>query len=516
MIPGVAPRLARNSLYAAVKSALSLLLLLLVMPYAVGVLGKELYGIWALAAVVTAYAQLGDFGIAESVVKYAAEYRARRDGVALNRLVNTAIVSYLALAAAIGGALWAGLPLIARDLLLIPEPLLGEAVLIFRLAVGIFFVNMVMGVFASLILATQQMGYTAVVNVVSALLGALGTVVLLWQGFGLRGLLLTHGLVALVAGVMNLWFARRLFPELSLRPWRWGRVDTFREIVGYSWKAQTSNLAQQLIFQVDRILLSRYLGLEAVTYYEIGSTAALYARTFVVSLFSPMMPAASDLHARGERQLLPGLYRRAFKFAVLVAVPCFLLGAGLAYPFVSCWMGAGFELSALTLQLLLPVYLLNVLTAPGVFLLNGMGRPELAMKAAVLAGLANLALCLILVKVFGYYGLIAGITLALTISTLYFGVVLHRALPELSPAIYPATLFKPLFFCVPLAVILHFQQALPGTMGLPGLLLLALSAFAIVAVLLFKSNYLDEYERMVLTDAFGCRRSSLQPGTGHE
>lgn len=495
----IAPRLARNSLYFAIKSAIALALMLLVMPYAIRVLGKEVYGIWALAGVVTSYAQLSDFGIAESVIKYAAEYRARRDGAAINRLINTVIVTHLLLALVVGWLLWLLLPFVASNILRIPLSLQEEAVLIFRLSVVVFFVNMVTGVFASLIIATQQMGYVTTVNIISACMGALGAIVFLSQGFGLRGLIMTNAGVALIAAILNVWFAYRLTPGLRINPVRWADKGMFKHILGYSWKTQTSNLAQLLIFQFDRILLSRYLGLEAVTYYEVGSNAAMYVRTFVMALFSPILPAASELQANEERQLLVGLYQRAFKFAVLIAVPLLFLVAGLAYPFVSLWMGAGFELSALTLQLLMPIYLVNILTGPGMFLLNGIGSPEVAMRAAVIAGITNLFFCLTLIKTVGYFGLIAGIGISLLIAAFYFFTSLHRSLPELGRGMYWVALLKPLLYCTPVALGLHSLAPTLIRGGFPAFIAVGLACLGGVGYLLLKGNYLDNFEREVLS-----------------
>ena len=502
MTSGIAPRLARNSLYSALKSGISLALLLVVMPYAIRVLGKEVYGIWALAALVTSYAQLSDFGIAECVVKYAAEYRVRQDSIAINRLVNTVVATYLVLTVVVGGLLWLVLPYIAREILLIPATLQGEAILIFRLAVGIFFVSMVTGVFASLIVATQQMGYAATVNIVSACLGALGAIVFLSQGFGLRGLIMTNAVVALVAAVLNVWFAYRLLPDLRLNPLRWADKQMLRHILGYSWKTQTSNLAQLLIFQLDRILLSRYLGLEAVTFYEVGCNIAMYARTFVMTLFSPMIPAASALHAEHDQGVLAGLYRRSFKFAALIAIPCCLLVVGLAHPFIHVWMGEGFALSAVTLQLLLPIYLLNILTSPGVFLLNGMNRPEIGMKAAVFAGVTNLFLCFFLIRSAGYFGLIAGIALSLSGAAIYFVLMLHHNLPGLEWKMYRPIFLGPLLVCVPAALLLHFSGPSLGLATLPMLGMTALLYLGGVALFLLKTGYLDAFERQILFGAF--------------
>jgi len=502
----IAPRLARNSFYYALKSVVALASMLLVTPFIVGMVGTELFGVWALAAVVTSYAQLSDFGMTESVVKYAAEYHALRDTDALNRLVGTVVVLYLALAVLVGGLLLLAIPLVVRDLLLIPASLQQEAILIFRLSVAIFFGNMVMGVFASLVIATQQMGYATSVNVASTCVGAAGTFFFLWQGMGLRGLVLTNAIVAVFVAALNLLLACRLCPGLRLRP-RWIDRTMVRRVFGYSWKVQTSNLSQLLVFQLDRVLLSRYLGLEAVVFYEIGSNIALYARTFITALFSPLLPAASVLHAHNERALLTGLYQRASKFLALIAIPFCLLVIGLAPPFIRLWMGPGYELAALTLQLLMPVYLINVLTAPGVFILNGINRPEIPMRAAVCAGAINLLACLLLVRVAGYFGLIAGIALSLSLSAGYFAGMLHRALPDLDRRMYGGIFFKPLLFSLPAAWGLHHFDAACPIAHVAVLTAAGGIYLVMVGGLLLGSGYLDDFERRQLLGLFPWRRA---------
>lgn len=505
MASDLAPRLARNSLYHGVRSVIALASMLLVTPFILRVVGTEQYGIWALAGVVTSYAQLSDFGIGESVVKYAAEYHALRDSERLNRLVNTVLVTYLGLACLLGGGLLLVLPWVADRLLHIPLPLQPEAVLIFRLAVVIFFVNMLVGVFAALVTASQQLGYSTAISIASTVLGLAGTFGFLLHGFGLRGLVATNALVALFVAILSSLVAWRLYPQLRINPLRWLDGAMFRQVFGYSWKVQVSNLAQLLIFQVDRILLSRYLGLEAVAFYEIGSSLALYARTFVLALFSPLLPAVSELHARREHAYLAGLYHRSCKFMAMLAIPFCLLVVGLAHPFFNYWMGAGYGLAATTLQLLLPVYLLHILTSPGVYILNGIDRPEIAMRGAVFAGVTNLCLCFVLVRSAGYFGLIAGIAISLTLAAGYLLAMIHRQLPGLDPTIYRRSCLRPLLFAVPAALLLHFCFA---TLGITGILpvILAAGLFLGGATLTtLQGNYLDAFERQILSGIFVAR-----------
>ena len=505
MASDLAPRLARNAGYHALRSVIALAALLLVTPFIIGVVGTEQYGVWALAGVVTTCLQLGDFGIGESLVKYAAEYHAVRDSARLNRMVNTALVTYLGLALLLGGALLLTMPGIAAALLHIPAPLLEEAVLIFRLAVIIFFFNMVMGIFSALVTATQQLGYTTAISIASTLLGVVGTFSFLLMGYGLRGLMATNAIVAVFVAVCSALAAWRLHPQLRLNPVKWLDREMFRQIFGYSWKVQVANLSQLLIFQVDRILLSRYLGLEAVAFYEIGSSFALYARTFALALFSPLLPAVSELHARREHELLAGLYRRALKFMAMSAIPFGLMVVGLAHPFMQAWMGEGFGLAATTLQLLLPLYLLHALTAPGAYILNGINRPEIAMRGAILAGVGNLLLCFVLVRSVGYFGLIAGIGVALLLAAAYLFKMIHRYLPEVGTAVYRGSFVRPLLFALPAAALLHFGFAALGIAGLLPVILAAAIFLGGMALLLWRGSYLDAFEREVLVGVFGRR-----------
>jgi O-antigen/teichoic acid export membrane protein len=497
----IAPRLARNSVYYAIKSVVALAAMLLVTPYVLNTVGKAQYGVWALAGVLTSYAQLSDFGITESLVKYASEYHEKQDIFNLNRLVNTALVFLLLLAAIIGGIIFLALPFITKAILNIPEYFQAEALIIFRMSILIFLVNIVFGVFMTLIISSQQIGYTCFINVSSTVVGVIGTVTFLKMGWGLRGLVATNCIVAAFTGLLSIYFAFRLFPELRLGFRKWVDRPMFRQIFSFSWKVQTTSISQLLIFQIDRILLSRYLGLEAVAYYEVGSNIAFYAKTFLNVLFAPLVPAVSALQASDGYAIITGLYNRSFKFLVMLAVPFCLLAAALANPFIRMWMGDGFALSALTLQLLMPAYLLNILIGPGVFILNGMARPEIAMRAALTAGILNLALCFVLVKTVGYFGLILGITISLIVSTLYFATMFHQVLPEVGWDMYRRALLKPMICSIPAALLLYGADRYLDLSHIGSLLVASLVYAVLVVTLLFKVKYLDDFEEKIFFGA---------------
>jgi len=501
----IAPRLARNSSYYAIKSVVALAAMLLVTPYIIVTIGTARYGVWALVGVMTSYAQLSDFGISESLVKFASEFHANQDDISLNRLVNSASVLLMTIAVSVGTLLYLALPFIINEILNIPPALQEEALIVFRLSALIFLVNVVLGIFTTLIISSQQIGYTCFINISSSIVGVVGTFVFLHQGWGLRGLVATNAVVACFTGLLNIYFAFRIFPELRFNFFRWVDRPMLKRIFSFSWKVQTTSISQLMIFQIDRIFLSRYLGLEAVAYYEVGSTIAFYAKTFLGVLFAPIVPAVSALQAKNEHGMIAGLYKRSFKFMALLSIPfCFLIIA-LADPFIRIWMGPGFGLSALTLQLLLPAYLLNVLTGPGVFILNGINRPDIAMRSALIAGVVNLLLCFVLVKTVGYFGLILGINLSLLTSASCFISMFHRVLPDIGWGLYKA-LYKPLLFSLPSALLLYYLDTHLNFAHITTLVASVLLYLAVMALFFYKSSYLDEFERKIFSGIFLFKR----------
>lgn len=280
----------------------------------------------------------------------------------------------------------------------------------------------------------------------------------------------------------------------------------FNQIFTFSWKIQTTSVSQLLVFQLDRILLSRYLGLEAVAYYEVGSNIAYYAKTFLGVLFAPILPAVSALQAKNEHAMISGLYSRSFKFMVMLAVPFCLLVIALASPFIQMWMGPGFGLSAITLQLLIPAYLVNVLTGPGSFILNGMNRPDVAMRSALFAGITNLLLCFVLVKTVGYFGLIIGITVSLVTSAAYFISMLHQVLPNIEWSMYKTVFFKPLVFSIPAALSLYYLDYYWSLANFTALTMTSLFYITLIVLLFLKSSYLDDFERKIFGGLFLFKR----------
>jgi len=137
---------------------------------------------------------------------------------------------------------------------------------------------------------------------------------------------------------INTVFAKKLFPDLNINFRRHFNRDILIMIIRFGSKIQITNLTQLFVFQIDKMLISHYFGLYALSNYEIANRLATQARSLIASIFIPMTPAASALQASQEDGRVANLYRRSFKYMSIITVPFCFLVIVLAHPFVNAWM----------------------------------------------------------------------------------------------------------------------------------------------------------------------------------
>jgi len=114
------------------------------------------------------------------------------------------------------------------------------------------------------------------------------------------------------------------------------------------------------------------------------------------------------------------------KYLILAGTPVFIMGFAFAHSFIQIWLGAGYDRTAFTLQLLLVAGFINFLTGPGFYIFNGTGKPQYGMYISVLSTIMKLTLSIILIIKFGYYGTVLGTCISFIICSVIFLVIFHK------------------------------------------------------------------------------------------
>ena len=307
--------------------------------YIVWKLGNEAFGVWAVVGVIISYFTLTDFGVGWSFVKYISEYYTKKDYISINRVLNTGFVFYTAVALVIL-ILALGLNRWVLSFFPISPDLIDDATFALIGSALIVALGRPFGGFGAVIIGLQRYDIRTGLDIFQSLINVGGTVAFLELGYGLKGLII-NGLCHSALGiVLSMIFAYRLLPELRFNPFLFWDRTIFKKLFSYGSKIQLSNLCQNIIdAQVDKLLLGYFLSLSAVTFYELGRRIAHLTRSGPILLLGAIMPMASELDAKADRNTIEKLYMKGSKYLVILSVPLVLFVFMTAPAIMSAWMG---------------------------------------------------------------------------------------------------------------------------------------------------------------------------------
>jgi O-antigen/teichoic acid export membrane protein len=423
------------------------------------VLGKTQFGIWAIAGVVTSYAQLSEMGMNTAILKYVAEHWSKKEINRISNIVSTALFSF----AIIGGIVVLTILLtcnfIVASILNVSPDLQDEVIFVIKWVIIIFYFNIVFSVFNSILQGIQRMDVTNVIVVSSKILNALSLYAFLSAGFGLKGLVLNSALISFLTITSNVFYAKRLVKGLKINPFRVSYYE-FRRIIKYSLNIFVANLMGLGQEPINKIILSAYTSLSSVTFYEIGCRVRHMAGQLFSIGIMPLLPASSDLHGANRKHEMEQLFLSIARKLYIYAMPFYLIGIVLAEPLVQVWLGDGYKMAAQAIQFLLLGSLLSLLVTPHYLILQGIGKPHLSTVISGINGLANIIIAILLVRLIGFHGVLVSLLSSVLLAAIATIYLFHRATGfHFSTYIRSLPLRTIVTWCAVTAVLLFFVSA---------------------------------------------------------
>jgi O-antigen/teichoic acid export membrane protein len=201
--------------------------------------------------------------------------------------------------------------------------------------------------------------------------------------------------------------AKVAFPGLSIRPSRFSRVR-LREVTSFSLYLFAIDIAVQIGFNMDNLVVGASLGTAAVALYAVASRLADYQRQLCNQFNSFLFPVVVGYGARGNQPALRAMLVDGTRiaFGLVTGVTLCLLAFG--RPLVLRWMGPGFAESLPPLFILAAAGVALVGQGPLGNILLGTGRHRLVAVASLAEALINLVLSLAFVRIWGIAGVALG------------------------------------------------------------------------------------------------------------
>jgi len=401
-LPGIARNVSTRYLVIGVEAALGVLLL----PFNLAHLGTDTYGLWMVAASITAYFSILDLGYGGALVKFVAQYRARQDARAINEILSTLFLLFTG-AGLLAWLVAAGLAY-RLDWFFDLSPAqaeTGRTVLLIvsaNVAAGFAF-----SVFGGVINGFQRYDLNNLVGMVSSVVVAIVNVAVLAAGYGLVALVAATTTVRLASYVVYRHNAYRVFPALSISP-SLASAGRLREVTGFSVFMLLLDWAAKVNYSVDALVIGAVLGTAQVAVWTVAQRLAEVSQRLTNQLNEVLFPTVVDSDTGNRPDRLRLIFVQGTRLSLAAVLPvAFTLGL-LARPVVDGWVGPGFDGAVAVLQVLAVVVAIRVGTATANTVLKGAGKHRLLAVSNVLTAAGNLLLSLLLVRRLGLVGVAYG------------------------------------------------------------------------------------------------------------
>jgi len=266
--------LQRNVVANYVGQGWRALMSLAFVPLYIKYLGIEAYGLIGIFAILQAWLTLLDLGMKPALGREMARFTAgARSPESIRDLLRSVEVIGLAIAGVVAAGIWAGSGWLAADWLKsgsLPTAQVAQAVAIMGVVSALRFIE---SIYDSTLVGLQRQVLENVVASIMATVRSVGAVaVLALVSPSIEAFFLWHGVISVVSVILLAAAVYRTLPTAP-RPAQFSLpalMTTWRFAAGM----MVITVLALLLTQVDKILLSRLLTLEAFGYYALAGTVA--------------------------------------------------------------------------------------------------------------------------------------------------------------------------------------------------------------------------------------------------
>lgn len=325
-----------------IRLILGFLISIIFTPTILRILGQDEYGLYNLVASVVTYLEIMNLGLGTAFIRYYTKYSVKNEQEDIARLNGMFMTLYLLiglLALVIGGVMIVNIkPLLGSQ---ISEHNINIARILMCFMVFNLAISFPMSVFNSNITANERFLFQNIINLLSAIVKPLITVLILIMGYRSIGMVMGTTILGLIFHVVTINYCIR---KLNIRfVFNSFNLKLLREIGGFSFYVFLALVVDQINWNVDKYLLGRFKGTASVAVYSVGVNFATYYISFSQMLSNVFIPRVNRLVAsENDNTKLTNIMTKVgrIQFAVLSLILLAFIFFG-KY-FISIWAGSNY------------------------------------------------------------------------------------------------------------------------------------------------------------------------------
>jgi len=415
------------------QMAISIIIGIIYTPFMIKVLGRSEYGLYNTVTSTISLISILSLGFNSGYIRYFSKYKKSNDLDSISKLNGLFMIIFLILG---GIALLCGIFLSFNLNLVFQEGLTSSEYEIGKILMLLLTINLAVSfpasVFTTIISANERFVYLKIINLLRTIIGPLITLPILLSGYGSIQMVIVIVCVSLVADFSYMLYV--IFKLKNRFIFRGFEKGIFRDIFIFTSFIAINIVVDQVNWNVDKILLGRFLGTSAVAVYSIGALLFSFYMTIsttISSVFTPRVHAIvqntkNDLNE--QRTQLTNLFIRIGRIQFLILV---LIASGYVFfgmPFIiNFWAGPGYEDSYYVALILIVPAIIPFIQNIGTEIQRAQNNHKFRSILYALMALMNFGLSIYLIQVMGPIGAAIGTGIAYILANgLVMNIYYHK------------------------------------------------------------------------------------------
>ncbi len=314
-------------------------------PFIIRSLGSAEYGLYTMIGALVGYISILDFGLNNTVIRYVAKYKAKKDNIGEENFLAHSFIMYFfisLLVCIVGTIIYLNLDDLYSETLTpdqIDKAKIMMSVLTFNLAI-----SLPGGAFTGICYGYEEFIKPKTINIIRYLVRSGLVVAILIYGGGAVGLVILDTILNLAIIGINAFIVFRIL-KVKVKIHEFNK-KLFSDILKFSLWIFTFAIVHQLRWQFGQFIIGLYYSTSVVAVYAVGITLGNYYGSFSNAIASVFLPKAIQLTVKEiPKEELTDTFIKISRIILIVLL--YILGAFILVgkDFVFFWVGTEYNMA---------------------------------------------------------------------------------------------------------------------------------------------------------------------------
>lgn len=399
----------------------AVLLSYILVPLTIGLLSVEKYGVWMTIVSVFSWISFFDIGLGNGLRNKLTEALAKNDIKLAKTYVSSAFIVIGGISLLLFVVLLFCVKKIHWNIIFNTNNISNEEFISLIFFVGFFFLlNFVLSLSKQLFYAYQESSLATLGQFLLNLFALVGIYALIF--FGKNSLVyfsVCYGISIVLSNLLLIIYFFYRHPKI-IPSFSYFSASKVKDISSLGAKFFIIQIAAMVIFTTDNLIITQILGPQEVTPYNIVFKLFSVLSMIQGIILAPLWSGYTDAYAKGDMLWIKKVLKKMnlLMLPFVIAVICLIF---FSKKIISIWVGSSVEVPY-SLIICMGVYvIISIWSNIYAYCVNGMGKIDIQMITAIIAGIINIPLSIYFAKEC-FLG-VSGVALGTICSLAIFAVV---------------------------------------------------------------------------------------------